>query len=90
MGEGSAEGGQKIGLIRGLADDGKRILNAVDVLEPEEMGGGLEEGSVVIRPGRKAVGFRISVLGDLKTHSFFDLKNVTKSGSKRDLKIDAK
>ena len=38
----------------------------------------------------KAGGFRISVLGDLKTHSFFDLKNVTKSGSKRDLEIDAK
>ena len=31
-----------------LADDGKRILNAVDVLEPEEMGGGLQEGGVVI------------------------------------------
>ena len=34
--------------------------------------------------------FKISVLGDLKTQSFFDLENVSESGPKRDLQIDAK
>ena len=54
------------------------------------MGGGLEEGSVGITPGPKGGGFKISVLGVLKTSSFFDLENVSKSGSKRDLQIDVK
>ena len=47
MGGGLEEGSVVIQLGTRLADDGKRMLNAVDVLEPEEMGGGLEEGCVV-------------------------------------------